>query len=59
MIERITNKKLAREGYFWARKFRTVESALTAMREYGIGECRVWANHRSKLPYWLLLKNNK
>ena len=59
MSERIVNKKLNRLGYFWARKFETSEDALTALREYSVGQCQVYNSPRGKKPFWILLKNFK
>jgi hypothetical protein len=56
-MNRIVNKQLNRQGFYWAEKFSTTEEAVALKKKLGIGAGQLHYVPRSKRPYWVMVQH--
>lgn len=61
MIERVYNKELIHQGWYFVQKFKTLDEA-TALHEatleqHGIGASTIAHARQGVAPHWVLIKN--
>ena len=54
--ERVTNKRLNRDGWFWAAKFNNIAEAESLISTLPLGTKQHYLSKTSPNPYWVLLK---
>lgn len=55
--ERVTNKTLNRQGWFWAAKFDNITEAETLISILPLGMKQYHLAKKSTKPHWVLVKN--
>lgn len=58
-IERLVNKSLNRQGYFWVVKLNTLAEAKDIKLQLGIGRGYVIQNAKSKYPFWVVVERHE
>ena len=58
-IERLVNKTLNRQGYFWVVKLNTLAEANDLKQQIGIGRGQVKENVKSKNPFWVVAERHE
>lgn len=51
-IERVINKSINRQGYFWVVKCKTIEDATSVKNLLGLGKGAILHRSRSGNPFW-------
>ena len=55
--ERVTNKTLNRQGWFWAAKFDNQAEAESLISTLPLGTKQYYLSKTSPKPHWVLVKN--
>ena len=55
--ERVTNRTLNRQGWFWAVKFDNTVEAESLISTLPLGTKQYYLSKTSAKPYWVLVKN--
>lgn len=53
-VERLINKALNRQGYYWVVKLETLSAATELKQQIGVGRGYIHQNIKSNHPFWVL-----